>query len=428
MIKERYNIVVNISKCYKGRRIALNIVLEAQTIQFGKLWDYEAELKRSNKGITTEICTADINGVQQCGIIHAIAAELPKAEHQSHCADVHNNLSEAFNRTIKIARTKPVISMLEDIRRQAMKRISRRWLQAERCSTNLTPITMAILEKARVAKKFCSTIRSRTTLYEVNEFDVGYIVDLVTHQCACRRWDLTGIPCKHAICVLDDNQDDAEKYVPDYYSTLCLQKHMLKISDLLMVRSCGKGQIILQLEYPTYASQEVNLKNGTEEKNLLNHFKIQVKLQDTVGYHIARCGQAGLIKSGCKNEPVVVEGPKNRRGRPRKHPAEIHPKRQPKPRKSKNNPLVGSSSQPLQNAQSSSAFPAVSSAPQQSVTSNQPAKHVKKASRGRPLKIRKIENIPSGSGTFWSPFTDRPFEVFGKRVYDRSATDSQHPQ
>ncbi|WZY86535.1 hypothetical protein YC2023_032919 [Brassica napus] len=52
-------------------------VLEAQTIQFGKLWDYEAELKRSNKDITTEICTADVNG----GIIHAIAAELPKAEH-----------------------------------------------------------------------------------------------------------------------------------------------------------------------------------------------------------------------------------------------------------------------------------------------------------------------------------------------------------
>ena len=77
---------------------------------------------------------------------------------ESHCADVHNNLSETFNRTIKIARTKLVISMLEDIRRQAMKRISCRWVQAEKCATNLTPTTMAILEKARVAKKCCSKI------------------------------------------------------------------------------------------------------------------------------------------------------------------------------------------------------------------------------------------------------------------------------
>ncbi|KAL0802941.1 hypothetical protein Bca101_058117 [Brassica carinata] len=42
---------------------------------------------------------------------------------ESYFADVQNNLSEAFNRTIKISRTKPVISMLEDIRRQAMKMI-----------------------------------------------------------------------------------------------------------------------------------------------------------------------------------------------------------------------------------------------------------------------------------------------------------------
>ncbi|KAG5375019.1 hypothetical protein IGI04_039615 [Brassica rapa subsp. trilocularis] len=55
---------------------------------------------------------------------------------------------------------------------------------------------------------------------------------------------------------------------------------------------------------------------------------------------------------------------------------QIHPKRQPKPRKNKSSPSVGSSSQPLQTAQSSYAFPAASSAPQQSVPSNQPAKHV----------------------------------------------------
>ena len=83
---------------------------------------------------------------------------------------------------------------------------------------------------------------------------------------------------------------------------------------------------------------------------------------------------------------------------------QINQKRQPKPRKNKNNSLVGSSSQSLQTAQSSSAFSAASSAPQQSVTSSQPAKHVKKASR--------VENIQSGSGTFWSPFTDQLFEVF----------------
>jgi len=47
-IKVRYDIVVPISKCYIGRHNALGTILEAQTTQFGKLWDYEEELRRSN--------------------------------------------------------------------------------------------------------------------------------------------------------------------------------------------------------------------------------------------------------------------------------------------------------------------------------------------------------------------------------------------
>ncbi|CAA7021461.1 unnamed protein product [Microthlaspi erraticum] len=56
-IKERYNIVVPMSKCYRRRKIALNTIMEARTTQFAKLWDYEAELKRTHPNIRTELCT-----------------------------------------------------------------------------------------------------------------------------------------------------------------------------------------------------------------------------------------------------------------------------------------------------------------------------------------------------------------------------------
>ena len=106
---------------------------------------------------------------------------------ESHCPHIHNNLSESFNRTIKMTRAKPVINMLEDIRRQAMKRNSRGFFMADKCDSIVTLITMALLEKARIAKKYCSTLRSSSTLYEVNESDNGYTVDLASHQCVCRR-------------------------------------------------------------------------------------------------------------------------------------------------------------------------------------------------------------------------------------------------
>ena len=78
----------------------------------------------------------------------------------SRCYDVHNNLCKKFNMTIRIARSKPVIFLLEDIKRQAMRRISRTFLKAHRFDTILTPITMVLLEKSRVENKFYTTIRS----------------------------------------------------------------------------------------------------------------------------------------------------------------------------------------------------------------------------------------------------------------------------
>ncbi|KAH0868841.1 hypothetical protein HID58_075863 [Brassica napus] len=56
-----------------------------------------------------------------------------------------------------------------------------------------------------------------------------------------------------------------------------------------------------------------------------------------------------------------------------------------------------------------------------------PCKHAKKAPRGPPLKVRKTTNIHHGVGTLWSPFTNRPFEVLGDRVYDRSDLNPQPP-
>nr|VDC96101.1 unnamed protein product [Brassica oleracea] len=95
-------------------------------------------------------------------------------------------------------------------------------------------------------------------------------------------------------------------------------------------------------------------------------------------------------------------------------------------------PTTGSSSQalhtssePVHASESSSQIPTHSTAPQPLVLSSDPKPHAKKASKGRFLKVRKTTSIPHGVGTLWCPFTNRPFEVFGDRVYDRSDLNPQ---
>lgn len=103
------------------------------------------------------------------------------------------------------------------------------------------------------------------------------------------------------------------------------------------------------------------------------------------------------------------------------------PKPPSKPRAKRKAPTNASSSQPLPPTATGEAEVS-SSAPQPSVSTNQVQPHVKKAAKGRPLKIKKTIPVPYGVGTFWSPFTNRPFEVFGDRVYDRSGVNPQPPQ
>jgi hypothetical protein len=49
-----------------------------------------------------------------------------------------------------------------------------------------------------------------------NEADT-YIVNLAQKTCACRKWDLTGIPCAHPIPCIWHNGLVVENFVSSYY-------------------------------------------------------------------------------------------------------------------------------------------------------------------------------------------------------------------
>ncbi|KAL0787313.1 hypothetical protein Bca101_003559 [Brassica carinata] len=53
--------------------------------------------------------------------------------------------------------------------------------------------------------------------YECVEFSNGYTVNLPSRSCACRKWDLSGIPCRYAVSVIRENGFEVEDYISDYY-------------------------------------------------------------------------------------------------------------------------------------------------------------------------------------------------------------------
>ncbi|CAO2186353.1 unnamed protein product [Urochloa humidicola] len=143
----------------------------------------------------------------------AFFSEYPK------CDVLLNNNCEVFNKYILEARELPILSMLERIKGQLMMRhYNKEKEMKEQWTGDICPkIRKKILKNAEYANT-CYAVPAGKGIFQVQSGDFQYIVDIVQRHCDCRRWDLTGLPCSHAISCLRHERIPTESVVPDCYS------------------------------------------------------------------------------------------------------------------------------------------------------------------------------------------------------------------
>src|ERR1044072_8360785 len=99
-------------------------------------------------------------------------------------------MCEAFNMAILDHMEKPIISLLEGIKHYLANRIVKKRGLMQRWRGNLCPMT---------------------------KDNDKYAVNLASATCACRRWDLTGIPCQHVVACIWWARRNHEDYVHPCY-------------------------------------------------------------------------------------------------------------------------------------------------------------------------------------------------------------------
>ncbi|CAH9137598.1 unnamed protein product, partial [Cuscuta epithymum] len=134
------------------------------------------------------------------------------------CDAVDNNLSEAFNSTLVQLRDKPLIPMFEGMRVAMMKRIAKKRKYVRKWPGAFGPLIMKKLNKSIIASQGWHVDFNGDDGYEIKKGRFQFKVSLNTRSCACRRWDLCGIPCAHAICAILDKGDEPETYVHSCYN------------------------------------------------------------------------------------------------------------------------------------------------------------------------------------------------------------------
>jgi len=131
-----------------------------------------------------------------------------------------NNMCEAFNNVIMKYRHKPIITLLEGIRFYISSRIVKLRTTLKRYEGSICPKIQQIMEKN---KKTCEPWRTHwcgdvdLSLFEVSKGMEKYVVNLKQQTCSCRKWELTGIPCTHAIACMWINGVEPELSVNSYY-------------------------------------------------------------------------------------------------------------------------------------------------------------------------------------------------------------------
>src|SRR5438045_3486292 len=95
----------------------------------------------------------------------------------------------------------PILSMLETIFYKLVQRIESKQREAKKWSGRICPKIKKKLEKFTEWSNECFVLSAGNALYHVSsgEMERNYNVDFNTKTCDCRRWQLTGIPCHHAI-------------------------------------------------------------------------------------------------------------------------------------------------------------------------------------------------------------------------------------
>ncbi|KAL6615789.1 hypothetical protein ACP70R_038059 [Stipagrostis hirtigluma subsp. patula] len=143
---------------------------------------------------------------------------------------------------------------------------------------------------------------------QVQDRDILYVVDIAAKQCDCRRWDLTGIPCNHAIACLRHERIPAESVIPHCYSSdayLDAYKHPIwPCKDKSTWENVGGPQVL-----PPVYEKKVGRPPKSRRKQ---PFERQGKNGPTMSRHgivitCSCCGVTGHNSAGCEMKKAGIK-------------------------------------------------------------------------------------------------------------------------
>ncbi|KAI3799765.1 hypothetical protein L1987_35067 [Smallanthus sonchifolius] len=168
----KFEVGVSRMQAYRARAKAKKVVEGDYTKQYAMLRDYGLELKDKNPG-------------------RALSNVLL------------NNMCEVYNGKIVQGRDRPIIYALEYIREYLMRQIVTVLKVIDKSEGLLTPNATKMLEAIKKDAAHYHVQWNGEDRYSVTRRpSEPRVMDLGKRTCACRRWEIIGMPCRHAVAAI----------------------------------------------------------------------------------------------------------------------------------------------------------------------------------------------------------------------------------
>ncbi|XP_013614098.1 PREDICTED: uncharacterized protein LOC106320281 [Brassica oleracea var. oleracea] len=232
----------------------------------------------------------------------------------SYCNNNLNNLCESFNKTIREARKKTLLDILEEIRRQCMTRNYNWSNMATHRKTTFTMKTHQELDRVEKKSKGCILRLAIGPETEVEYKDQSYVVSLEKETCACRSWQMNGIPCIHAAKIILGAKRKLSEFVAPCYTT-SKWRGISPVNGMIEWPQTNRLGVIP----PPNQNGNLGRPKNHDRKKGANETRSTTKLSRVNRVmSCSNCKEEGHYKNTCK-KAYVSSPPKKPRGKPRKY-------------------------------------------------------------------------------------------------------------
>lgn len=237
---------------------------------------------------------------------------------RAHCDAFLNNLCESFNSKLDDGRDTPIITCLEYIRTYIMKKLVTVDKAISKATGPLTPSATVTLDQIKNdAEEYIATFCGNGKYQVSGPWQDQCVVDVGQQVCSCRKWELTGMPCKHGVAAIwDMRKNDKHVGIPETYVHECYwlstwkEMYSFKVNPINGKSMWEKSNCPTTLLPPKHRAtigrpKKKRKKSAVEFDELVRGSRVS-RVQKSV--HCTKCGNAGHNSRTCKGQRPTGSG------------------------------------------------------------------------------------------------------------------------